>query len=243
VALGLLYFVAAERLTGHASAVVAYTHGAIGAAFLIIAVPIGLNAKWITAAWLIEGGASIEAGRRTGNAFLRYLGVIAVALGILRLLVFDSLLSVSRLLINERMMTYALAIAVCVYAARFWPASGAKEYRVAVGIWVVTINVLALVALNLEITDTLTGIARNFAYSALWMTYGAGLMFAGFWKNSRFLRWQALLLIAATIFKVFLYDIAALDRGYRILSLIALGLILLSTSFFYQRNWFKLRER
>jgi uncharacterized membrane protein len=35
---------------------------------------------------------------------------------------------------------------------------------------------------------------------------------------------------------VFLYDMSSLDRGYRILSFIALGLILLATSFLYQRS-------
>ncbi len=68
------------------------------------------------------------------------------------------------------------------------------------------------------------------------MSYGAGLMLVGFWKESRFIRWQALILIGATVFKVFLYDTSSLDRGYRILSFITLGLILLATSFLYQRS-------
>ncbi len=119
-----------------------------------------------------------------------------------------------------------------------------------VAILVIMINVFALVGLTQEITDawrrqlqggdpgtdrTLT-IVRDFAYSALWMSYGAGLMLVGFWKESRFIRWQALILIGATVFKVFLYDTSSLDRGYRILSFITLGLILLATSFLYQRS-------
>src|SRR5437867_8487243 len=99
------------------------------------------------------------------------------------------------------------------------------------------INVFALAALTEEITDAwrrqlqtagpgadrTSAIIRDFAYSALWMTYGAGLMLIGFWKKSPFLRWQALILMGATICKVFLYDTSSLDRGYRILSFIALG--------------------
>jgi uncharacterized membrane protein len=80
------------------------------------------------------------------------------------------------------------------------------------------------------------GIIRDFAYSALWMSYGAGLVLVGFWKKSPFLRWQALVLIGCTILKVLLYDTASLDRGYRILSVTALGVVLLATSFLYQRN-------
>jgi len=40
--------------------------------------------------------------------------------------------------------------------------------------------------------------------------------------------------------KVFLYDVSALDRGYRILSFVILGAVLLAVSFIYQRDWLKL---
>jgi len=47
-------------------------------------------------------------------------------------------------------------------------------------------------------------------------------------------------LIAFTIGKVFLYDVSELDRGYRIVSFIVLGVLLLAISFVYQRDWLKL---
>lgn len=136
-------------------------------------------------------------------------------------------------------------------------AADREDERTALGIVIIAINVLALLALNKEITDAwrrqlqdsgpggyaALGIIRDFAYSALWMSYGAALMFVGFWKRSIFLRWQALILICITVGKVFLYDISSLDHGYRILSFIALGLVLLATSFLYQRNWFKSERR
>jgi len=138
------------------------------------------------------------------------------------------------------------------------PARGqsAINERKAVAIAVIMISVFALVALTQEITDAwrrqLQGAspgadrtlatARDFAYPALWMSYGAGLMLVGFWKESRFIRWQALILIGATVCKVFLYDMSSLDRGYRILSFLALGLILLATSFLYQR-WSRAKPR
>ena len=55
-------------------------------------------------------------------------------------------------------------------------------------------------------------LAEDFTYSALWMAYGAMLMVIGFWRRSSFVRWQALLLIAVTIVKVFVYDVSQLDR-------------------------------
>jgi len=72
------------------------------------------------------------------------------------------------------------------------------------------------------------------------MAYGAMLMVVGFWRRSALVRWQALVLIAATIVKVFVYDVSQLDRGYRIVSFIVLGVLLLAISFVYQRDWLQL---
>ena len=69
------------------------------------------------------------------------------------------------------------------------------------------------------------------------------LMVVGFWRRSAFVRWQALALIAFTIGKVFLYDVSELDRGYRIVSFIVLGVLLLAISFVYQRDWLRLSGR
>jgi uncharacterized membrane protein len=125
---------------------------------------------------------------------------------------------------------------------------------------IVALNVVALRGLSLEVSDYYARqmevgnylsprallqkrallIARDFTYSALWMAYGAMLMMIGFWRNSAFVRWQALVLIALTTVKVFVYDTSQLDHIYRIVSFIALGVLLLVISFAYQRNWLKL---
>ena len=86
-------------------------------------------------------------------------------------------------------------------------------------------------------------LARDFSYSAIWLVYGAALMAAGFWRRSALLRWQSLVLIALTIVKVFAFDMSTLDKGYRILSFVALGAVLLAISFIYQRDWLKLSSR
>jgi uncharacterized membrane protein len=69
------------------------------------------------------------------------------------------------------------------------------------------------------------------------------LMVVGFLRRSAFVRWQALILIAATTVKVFVYDVSELDRGYRIVSFIVLGVLLLTISFVYQRDWLQLSAR
>ncbi len=73
-----------------------------------------------------------------------------------------------------------------------------------------------------------------------WFLEAACLMTLGFWLRSPFVRWQALALIAITIAKVFALDIWRLERGYRILSFFALGMLLLVVSFVYQRDWLRI---
>ncbi len=65
-------------------------------------------------------------------------------------------------------------------------------------------------------------------------------MVVGFWKRSAFIRWQALVLVAFTIGKVFLYDSRKLQQVYMILSFIALGVMLMAISYAYHRDWLKL---
>ncbi len=83
----------------------------------------------------------------------------------------------------------------------------------------------------------------QFSYSAFFMLYGGILLAVGFVKRSAFLRWQALILLAATVAKVFLIDTEQLNQGLRILSFIGLGVLLLCVSYVYQRDWLNLRGR
>ncbi|HWB33302.1 MAG TPA: DUF2339 domain-containing protein [Acidobacteriaceae bacterium] len=79
------------------------------------------------------------------------------------------------------------------------------------------------------------------AISAWLMLYGALLLTAGFSRRSSFLRWQALVLLLFTILKTFLYDMRNLSQGYRVVSFLALGALLMAISFAYQKDWLNLR--
>jgi uncharacterized membrane protein len=61
-------------------------------------------------------------------------------------------------------------------------------------------------------------------------------MAAGVVKKWPEVRWQALVLMAIVIGKVFLMDLSFLDRFYRIISFLLLGLALMMVSFYYQRR-------
>lgn len=241
-------------------------HLALAIGFITIAIPIRLDSHWITLGWFVESAVLLWVGDRTKSDVLDAFAIGALILGILRLLLIDNFYS-TQLLLNARMATYTVAI--LVLGAVAWLGSKRQDDKAqaaATGA-VIALNILALVALSHEISDyysrqmgqlmSTTGrwtpvnghdiraleITRDFTYSALFMSYGALLMVIGFVRRSAFVRWQALILIAATTLKVFVYDTSELDRVYRILSFIALGVLLLAVSFAYQKDWLKLSER
>ena len=86
------------------------------------------------------------------------------------------------------------------------------------------------------------GFAEALSISAWLMVCAAALLVVGFWKRMAFVRWQGLGLLVFTIGKVFLYDMRNLSSGYRVLSFIGLGVLLMAVSFAYQKDWLGLRE-
>lgn len=241
-------------------------HLALAIGFITVAIPIRLDAHWITLGWFVEAAVLLWVGDRIHSDLLNVFALGALGLGIVRLLVFDNFYS-TQLLWNARMATYAVAIVVLGAVAWFGSRRKDDAARNVAAVAVVALNLLALMALSREISDYFSQrigavasyrerwdrydwentrrlqIARDFSYSALWISYGGLLMVIGFLRNSAFVRWQALALIAVTTCKVFAYDTSKLDRIYRILSFIALGVLLLVISFAYQRDWLKLSAR
>jgi uncharacterized membrane protein len=266
--LAVLYLLLSNRFRRRAgesdvAKVVNLLHVAIAIAFVTIAIPLKLGAHWITIGWLVESGTLLFVAVRTKTDFLRYLAVVTLALGIVRLLAFDNF-NVQTVIFNARFATYLVAIGTLggIVAAgyRFASESEIQVVRVAA----ILLNILALVALTLEVSDYFNRqierwyashvavayaatqqvqFQRNLSFSAIWLAYGAGLMIFGFWKASSFVRWQALVLIAFTIGKVFLYDVSELQQGYRIVSFIALGCVLMGLSYVYHRDWLRLSRR
>jgi uncharacterized membrane protein len=230
-------------------------HLAISIAFITIAIPLKLDAQWITIGWLVESAVLLWVSVRTQTDFLRYFAVAALALGIVRLLFYDKF-HTETLLFNARFATYVVAIAVLGGIAAFGRRRASVKEMPFIHLAVVVLNLLALIALTLEASDYFNRqmalrlnytrslwLARGFSHSAIWLVYGAALMTIGFRNRSAFVRWQALILIAVTIAKVFIVDVSQLGGSYRILSLIALGAVLLGVSFIYQRDWLKLSSR
>jgi uncharacterized membrane protein len=69
----------------------------------------------------------------------------------------------------------------------------------------------------------------------LWTAFAAGSLVWGFVRDSPGVRYGALGLLGLVLVKVFLVDLEAVDTGYRIMSFLVLGLVLLGVSYLYQR--------
>ena len=218
-------------------------HIGVAVGLLTVAIPLKLSGHWITFGWLVEAAVLFWVGLRTRMNFLKALSLASLALGLARLLTIDSWRA-ETLVVNEQFGLYVLAIAVVAFmVAMVRDELENPTVRTLAAGGVILINVLALMALCWEVDSywsrainkaqyTQNGqmiqnawrevralrTARDFSYSAVWMFYGAALMVVGFWKQQQFLRWQAMVLVAATILKVFIYDVSALDKGYRILA-------------------------
>ncbi len=239
--------------------VVNLIHIAIAIAFITIAIPLKLDAHWITIGWLVESAALLVIAVRTRTDFLRYFAGATLALGVARLLIFDSSHVQSALVFNSRFATYLVAIAIMAGIVAAGEKFASEREMPFVKIAGLGLNLLALIALTLEAHDFFSrqmtaayglpvyseryrqiDLAWNFSYSAIWLIYGAGMMAFGFWKRDAFVRWQALVLMALTIGKVFTYDSWNLEKVYRVLSFIGLGVMLMVVSYIYHRDWLKL---
>jgi len=214
--------------------------------FATLAVPIRLDGHWITIAWSVEGAILIWSGLRIRIAALRAGGIVLFAVAAFRL-AFISIPAV-QFLFNARFATFAVTVAcfalACYFARAEEEALGEQE-RLVLLVTAIAANVLALAALSLENWDYFEhtqsawierNLAQQLGLSSLWLLYALALLAVGLWKKSAVVRWQALALLGVVIVKVFVFDLSFLERFYRIVSFLLLGLALMLISFLYQRR-------
>jgi uncharacterized membrane protein len=83
------------------------------------------------------------------------------------------------------------------------------------------------------------GAAERYAYSVAWILFGTALLALGIARRGRGLRYAALAVMTAAVFKVFLYDTSNLTGLYRVFSFLGLGAALLLLAWVYQRFVFR----
>jgi uncharacterized membrane protein len=237
----------AEEKKGEGPSPVRVLFTGLALTFATLAIPVRLDGKWITIAWAVEGAVLVWSGFATRVRLLRGVGLFLFAVTALRLVAVA--IPAERFLLNPRFATFLVAV-VCFAAGLHFARSHQGElggdednFFSVVG---VAVNVFLLWALSAEVYDlferrqALGGVeaelAQQLALSLLWILYATVLTIVGFRTAQAGLRWQGLLLFGLVVGKAFLYDLSFLERVYRIVSFVALGVVLLVVSFLYQKR-------
>jgi Predicted membrane protein (DUF2339) len=257
-----LLMVAAAR----APVALSRTNLGLGIFFVSVAVPLEFHGPVMTLCWLGEALALVVLAKGGRDAALRIFSAVVLTVAALSLLV-DWIAGTPQplpVVSNMHFVTNLIGAVVFATVARLSLRAG---FGRGFGSWTylasfasVAFSLTLLVAVSLEIHHywfcgagffrdfcgaygqlERRSIAAGWGYSAWCMLYGAALMAVGFVWRSAFLRWQALFVLALSIAKVFLNGVSQQSQGYRVLSFLALGVLLLAISFVYQRDWLRLR--
>ncbi len=83
--------------------------------------------------------------------------------------------------------------------------------------------------------------AEQYAYSAVWLTFGVALLMVGVGLKSQAVRLASAAVVILTVFKVFFADMRDLTGFYQAISFIGLGAVLMGIGLLYQRLLFPRR--
>jgi len=224
--------------------------------FVTIAIPVQLDSNWITIAWAVEALALLWAGLETGAQPLRALSTIVFALALNRFLFEDTPWGfrgdftpvLNRYFLGMLALTACLAAAAYLYG-RARPRVALLAGLLAFGVFWIGTSVEAFTYFSVQAetlaystrpgtADTIRHLqwAGQLSLSLLWSAYAGLFTVAGFRYRLRALRSTGLVVFAVTLVKVFLFDIQELRQFYRIVALLALGMVLLGVAWAYQRG-------
>ena len=188
----------------------------------------------LTGVWAVEAVVLVEAGRYFGHRIAAGGAFGFLLLAALHTLSFEAPPSA---LFHGADSFWKAAVAAGAVAL-----ASAHAFRRGAGLVEGDRTILATVSGTTVVYLVSIGIVTLFArelgqaiVSALWSLLGLGLLWAGLRRDLRPLRLSGFALLAVAVGKVFFYDMATLDRGYRVLTFVVLGLLLLAGAYAYQR--------
>ncbi len=230
----------------------------LGLTSLTLAIPIQLKQNWITVGWAVEAAVLTWIGFRLDSSKTRRAALLIATMVAARLLFLDSAFSPASsqaftFLFNRRAFTFLMGTGA-VFAMAFLYAQNRQRLEKLEG-WVISglfigANLMVLFFLTTEIVNafevdfyrtTAYGTGRQIrsrmqlSVSSLWGLYSIGLVTVGILRRVQPIRLLAILLFGATILKVFLVDLREMEKIYRIIASIGLGVLLLVVSMMYQK--------
>jgi uncharacterized membrane protein len=222
-------------------------------AFVTVAIPLQLHRQWITIGWALEAAALAWLFRRIRHRGLLYWSLGLFAAVFVRLAMNPEILLYeprgSMRILNWYLYAYLVCAAAFLLAAwRLFPSQPADsnaEFSYSPVLSGAAV-VLLFLLLNIEIADFYaTGptimfrfgvtVSQDLTYTIGWLMFGMALLAACIYLHSRFGRVAALVLIALTTFKCFLYDLGSLEGLYRVGSFVGLAMSLAVVSLALQK--------
>lgn len=218
---------------------------AVSLAFVAMVFPLEADAAWIGLGWAVEGLAVWWFGLRVRLDALRVLGVVLLAMAVVRLLFVDTPWDGRPpfVPIFNKYAVPALLITGCVAGAaiasrRMLSQPDDVEVFLQGGLGLGGV-LLAWLVLSLEtyqfhtahMTEEGADVEHwqkmaNTSLSIFWAAYAAFVLTLGFRLKIRLLRWTALGLFGLTLAKVFLVDMADLPGLYRVAAFFVLSMMM-----------------
>ncbi len=238
-----------DRLIGHAQAG--------GASALLGPWPAWqVRLLWWTGLWAVAGLAMLMHGRAHKWPVMFTAGALVVLAAGVNWLGFDTLfwrfdrgVALARVVLNQQFAVGLVAGAVLAAAAvttrRGEQATSSAPWWTrlppiawglvgAIGLWLGSLELDRLFAPEAQRVSN-PAMARQTAWSVYWGLYAIGLVAVGFWRRGPAIRYAGLGLLAVTLAKVLIVDLGHLQYVYRVLSLLATGLLFILTSIAYAR--------
>ena len=222
-------------------------------AFVTVAIPLQLDKHWITVGWALEGAALAWLYTRVPHRGLLLGTAGLLAAVFIRLALNPAVLTYQprgELRIwNWYLYTYLLAAAAFFVAARFLKDTDDRLRPEAPRISLVLpagATILLFLVLNIEIADFFStgpsitfnfnaGLAQDLTYTLGWAVFSVAMLAAGIARHSKAARIAAIALLAVTVLKAFLHDLARLGGLYRVGSFVGLAICLSLVALALQR--------
>jgi hypothetical protein len=229
--LAVLYYVFGllKRLPATEEQTLARIYTWLAAIVALRVVYLEFNPFFVASGWAGLAVIFLVAGLRTRLIDFRGQSYCVTLLALLRCLSFNFASSGSSSM-APRIFASSLCIALFFVAQALIPrnaGSPAETERHARTFFSVIATLLLTGLLYNEVSGSLLTLAWGFE--------GVAFLGAGFPLRERILRLEGLGLLLLCILKLFLYDLRNLETIYRILTFVALGLILLGVSWIYTR--------
>ncbi len=215
--------------------------------------PIELASWGVVVAWSVVAAVLCVLGSRDRGGADSYGGVAALLGGMGAMLTIGDVAPLDRLLVDPyeqithpllwsgataALLSLAAILSLAAWLSRrhLW----SRRFALGAGVFLVyalSVGVVDEFQRHVGASSDIEGLRKQaqVALSILWAALGGGAFVVGIVTRMGLLRASGLALLGAATTKVFLYDLAALDATYRVPSFIGLGLLLLASSYAYQR--------